>query len=193
MTVLSLTGHDPTADRATLQALVDFQAGTPAAGLPRRTREHDRSALALWRARAEAAAAQPFAERQRQAFERAFVQLVDAVHAQPAVALLDGAQAGPLTADIARLLRARAIDEAVELDLAVRWWQRARAAGLPVDPDFGECFRLLEWTWLLQLLGQAQPDGAGAVKVALRYAPLKPLLLLLEPLTGAPPRAGFTF
>jgi hypothetical protein len=31
------------------------------------------------------------------------------------------------------------------------------------------------------------------VKVVLRYAPLKPLLLLLEPLSGAPPRAGYTF
>lgn len=195
MTLLTLTGHDLAADRATLQALVDFQRTSATAALAAPARSAQLESLAALQARAVAAAAQPFGPRLRQAFERCFVRLVDEVGAQPLVAChpqLGGTGAGPLTADIGRLLRRQPLDEAAELDLAVRWWQLARAAGLPVEADFGECLRLLEWTWLLQALVQQQADAA-AVKVALRYDSLKPLLVLLEPLSGTAPQAGFTF
>lgn len=193
MTLLTLTGHDPAADRAALQALVTFQRENPPAGLEAPRREAQLAALAALEARATAL--QNVGERQRLAFARSFERLVDAVQAQPRVArhpALGGAGAGPITADIGALLRRQLLDESVELDLAVRWWQLARQAALPVDDDFGECFRLLEWTWLLERLVRQQADAA-AVKVALRYDPLKPLLLLLEPLTGTAPEAGFTF
>jgi len=189
MTDLLLNGHDPAADRAVLQALVSFQQATPAADLPTRSHEAWRSALTPFRT------ARALPERQQQACERSLALLLDEVLAQPTIALhpqLGGAGAGPVTADIGRLLRHQPLEEDVELDLAVRWWQLARAAGLPVDADFGECFRLLEWTWLLQQLVQPQP-GATSVKVALRYAPIKPLLLWLEPRSGVAPKAGYTF
>ncbi len=195
MTLLTLTGHDPAADRAALQALVDFQRDSAIAGLATPVRSAQLAGLAALQARAAAAAAQPFGERLQQAFDRSFTRLVDAVGTQPLVAChpqLGGTGAVPLTADIGRLLRRQPLDEAAELDLAVRWWQLARTAGLPVDADFGECLRLLEWTWLLQALVHQQADAA-TVKVAVRYDPLKPLLLLLEPLSGTAPQAGFTF
>lgn len=191
MTDLLLSGHDPAVDRAVLDALVSFQQATPVADLPIRTREEWLAGLATF----QAGAGRTLAQRQQQACERSLARLLDEVLAQPVIALhrqLGGFGAGPVTADIAQLLRHQPLDEAIELDLAVRWWQLARAAGLPVDADFGECFRLLEWTWLLQQLLRPQPDAA-AVKVALRYAPIKPLLLWLEPLSGVAPKAGYTF
>jgi len=195
MTLLTLTGHDPAADRAALQALVDFQRASATTGLAAPSHSARRAGLAALQARAAAAAARPFGQRLEQAFERCFARLVDEVGAQPLVAChpqLGGSGAGPLTGDIGRLLRQQPLDEAAELDLGVRWWQLARAAGLPVEADFGECLRLMEWTWLLHALLLQQADAA-ALKVALRYDPLKPLLLLLEPLSGTAPQAGFTF
>lgn len=124
------------------------------------------------------------------------------------------AYAGPIGLDLVTLLRDTACDgdEAQELDRAVRWWELARRAGLPVDADFGECWRALEWLGLMRDLTELgrvcrepQREGADpaatelprllgqAGKVALRYAPLKPLLRLLEPLSGARVESGFTF
>jgi hypothetical protein len=131
--------------------------------------------------------------------------------------LLAGAQAQALGADLVALLRDPALewDEAQEIDWVVRWWDAARLAGLPVDADFGECWRTFEWRCLLHDLSELgriccarHRDGAPAPapapaelsrhlvqanRVALRYGPLKPLLRLLEPLSGARVQAGFTF
>jgi hypothetical protein len=118
------------------------------------------------------------------------------------------AATGPVTADIAALLRDHplGLDESEELDLAVRWWQQARAAGVPVDDDFGDTWRAIEWQALqrhLEQLGREGPAAAdGALrayrlqsisKVALRYGPLKPLLRLLQPLSGEAVASGYTF
>jgi aminoglycoside/choline kinase family phosphotransferase len=103
-------------------------------------------------------------------------------------------------------------DETQEIDRAVRWWDAARRAGLPVDADFGECWRAYEWQGLLHDLSamglacrarhqDEQPQAtadlprrlAHASRVAMRYGPLKPLLRLLEPLSGVRVQAGFTF
>ncbi len=121
---------------------------------------------------------------------------------------------GPITYDLASLLRDAFLswDEAQQLDWAVRWWEQARLAGLPVDEDFGEFWRALEWTGLqrhLRILGVfcrlKHRDGKAtyvqelprffnyATQVALRYRPLAPLLRLLEPLSGAAVKAGYTF
>jgi aminoglycoside/choline kinase family phosphotransferase len=117
-------------------------------------------------------------------------------------------------AELVVLLRDPAFDgdEVQEIDKAVRWWDAARRAGLPVDADFGECWRACEWQGLLHDLSamglacrarhqDGQPQAiadlsrplARASRVALRYGPLKPLLRLLEPLSGARVQAGFTF
>jgi len=204
MTHLLLTGHDGAADRATLQALVGFQRETPPAGLPARSAAEYRSGLAAFQARALAAISRPFDDRLLAAFERGQALLVDALQAQPVVALHPdlGGGAGPITLDIGRLLGRQPLDEDVALDLAVRWWQLARGAGLPVEADFGDTWRALEWTSLAQQLCQLATPGDKATeahllgqasKVALRYGSLKPLLHLMQPLGGAAPGAGFTF
>ncbi len=113
---------------------------------------------------------------------------------------------GPITYDMASLIRDAfwSWDEEQELDFAVRYWQAARKAGLPVDEDFGEFWRALEWMGLqrhLKVLGifcrlkhrDAKPHYsqdlprffAYAHKVADRYNGLRPLARLLEPLMGA--------
>jgi aminoglycoside/choline kinase family phosphotransferase len=135
---------------------------------------------------------------------------------QPNPGVLDFQDAvrGPITYDVASLLRDAFIswDEERELDWAVRYWQQARAAGLPVDADFGEFWRAAEWMGLqrhLKVIGifcrlkhrDGKPHYSAdlprffgyATRVANRYAPLRPLLKLLEPLSGIAVRAGYTF
>lgn len=194
---LVLTGRDAPADRAALARLVAFQRDTPADGLPAPTPEAMLAALERFRTRrlAVAADAKPW--------RRVADAMVAGVAAQPQTVLLpaaDGAlRSGPLVHDLVEALLRAGLDEPVEIDLAVRWWQAARDAALPVDPDFGETWRAIEWLSLYQALS-ALGDGpvdaallARAVRVALRYGPLKPLLPLLQPLTGTAPDAGFTF
>ena len=113
---------------------------------------------------------------------------------------------GPITYDIASLLRDAFIswDEERELDWAVRYWEAARNAGLRLPEDFGGFWRMLEWMGLqrhLKVLGifcrLKHRDGkpkysedlprffAYAHKVASRYSELRPLARLIEPLMGA--------
>jgi len=135
----------------------------------------------------------------------------------PGILDFQDAVVGPATYDIACLLRDAFIswDEEREIDWAVRWWQAARTtpalAGHAFADDFGECWRALEWMGLqrhLKVLGifcrLKHRDGkphystdlprffAYATRVAQRYAPLAPLLTLLESLSGrndGPPRS----
>ena len=124
----------------------------------------------------------------------------------PGILDFQDAVRGPVAYDMASLLRDAFIswDEETELDWAVRYWQAARKAGLPVPEDFGEFWRQLEWIGLqrhLKVLGifcrLKHRDGkprysedlsrffAYAHKVASRYNGLRPLARLLEPLMGA--------
>ena len=92
----------------------------------------------------------------------------------------------------------------MELDIAVRYWEQARQAGLPLPDDFGEFWRQVEWIGLqrhLKVLGifcrLKHRDGkpkysedlprffAYAHRVSARYSALRPLSRLLEPLMGA--------
>ena len=175
---------------------------------------------------------------EQQTWDRTCRLLIDSALAQPQCAVhadwmprnlmvVDGAQGtspgildfqdavrGPISYDLASLLRDAFLSwpEDQELDWAVRWWQQARQAGLPVDSDFGEFWRALEWMGLqrhLKVLGifcrlkhrdgkpryaQDLPRFFGyATRVAARYGPLKPLLRLLEPLSGQAVTAGYTF
>ena len=127
--------------------------------------------------------------------------------ADPNPGILDfqDAVSGPIVYDVASLLRDAFVswDEEQEIDWAVRYWQAARKVGLPVDADFGEFWRALEWMGLqrhLKVLGifsrLKHRDGkpaysadlprffAYAHKVASRYSTLRPLGRLLEPLMG---------
>ena len=136
--------------------------------------------------------------------------------ADPNPGILDfqDALAGPISYDVASLLRDAFVswDEEHELDWAVRYWEAARKAGLPVDEDFGEFWRQLEWMGLqrhLKVMGifcrlkqrDAKPHYradlprffAYATKVALRYRPLAPLLALIEPMSEQKLASGYTF
>jgi aminoglycoside/choline kinase family phosphotransferase len=139
--------------------------------------------------------------------------------AEPNPGILDFQDAvrGPPTYDIASLLRDAFIswDEEREIDWAARYWSEARRAGVPLGEamagDFGEFWRALEWMGLqrhLKVLGifcrlkhrDAKPAYAEdlprffayATKVASRYAPLKPLLSLLEPMSGLRATTAFS-
>lgn len=135
--------------------------------------------------------------------------------ANPNPAILDfqDAVSGPIAYDVASLLRDAFIswDEEREIDWAVRYWQSARRATLPVADDFGEFWRQLEWIGLqrhLKVLGifcrLKHRDGkakysadlprffAYATKVAARYRELQPLLALIEPMSGMKPVLGFS-
>jgi len=124
----------------------------------------------------------------------------------PGILDFQDAVCGPLAYDMASLLRDAFISwgEEQEIDWAIRYWQAARKAGLPVPDDFGELWRALEWIGLqrhLKVLGifcrLKHRDGkpaysadlprffAYAHKVATRYSQLRPLARLLEPLMGA--------
>ncbi|MEP6504904.1 MAG: phosphotransferase, partial [Betaproteobacteria bacterium] len=68
----------------------------------------------------------------------------------PGVLDFQDAVRGPIAYDLASLLRDAFLswDEERELDWAVRYWERARQAGVPVDADFGEFWRQTEWMGL---------------------------------------------
>lgn len=117
---------------------------------------------------------------------------------------------GPPAYDIASLTRDPRLlwDEAFTLDVAIRYWDKARKAGLLVSADFGEFYRGLEWTALLRHLtvlgaraqstaASAPEDGPALIALILstcnRYIELKPLLRLLERVEGLDVQAGFVF
>ena len=121
---------------------------------------------------------------------------------------------GPVTYDIASLMRDAFLswDEEFVLDITVRYWQKARKAGLPVGDDFGEFYRAVEWMGLqrhLKVLGifarltlrDGKPrylaDTQRFIKYAratcARYRPLGPLMVLLDEIEGNETRVGYTF
>jgi hypothetical protein len=121
---------------------------------------------------------------------------------------------GPITYDVASLVRDAFIswEEERVLDWTVRYWERARAAGLPVEPDFGDFYRAFEWMGLqrhLKVLGifarinyrdgkpQYLTDTPRFVRyvrtVTQRYGALTPLARLFDRLEGVATRTGYTF
>lgn len=125
---------------------------------------------------------------------------------QPNPGVLDfqDAVTGPITYDMICLVRDAFLswDEERVLDWSVRYWGKAKKAGLPVDADFGEFFRALEWMGLqrhLKVMGifarltyrdgkpkyvADTPRFVGYARaVAARYAPLAPLARLLDELS----------
>jgi aminoglycoside/choline kinase family phosphotransferase len=134
--------------------------------------------------------------------------------ANPGVLDFQDAVYGPITYDVVSLLRDAFLswDEEFELDCFVYYWERAKKTGLPVDADFGEFYRQLEWMGLqrhIKVLGLFcrinYRDGKAhymndlprfigyARKVAERYAPLRGFAKLLDDLEGRAQEIGYTF
>jgi aminoglycoside/choline kinase family phosphotransferase len=135
---------------------------------------------------------------------------------EPAPGILDFQDAvhGPISYDIASLMRDafHSWPEEQVLDWTVRYWQEARAAGLPVPDDFGAFWRDFEWMGLqrhLKVLGifarinyrdgkprylADTPRFLGYVRrVAERYDELRGLALLLDEIEGRSLAVGYTF
>ncbi len=112
---------------------------------------------------------------------------------------------GPVTYDIASLLRDAFLswEEDFCLDVTIRYWSKARKAGLPVGDDFGEFYKGVEWMGLqrhLKIAGifarlSIRDGKAGYLEdtprfiayirtTCARYMELKPLLRLVERLEG---------
>jgi aminoglycoside/choline kinase family phosphotransferase len=121
---------------------------------------------------------------------------------------------GPITYDIASLMRDAFLswDEEFVLDVTIRYWQKARAAGLPVGDDFGEFYRGVEWMGLqrhLKVAGifarltlrdgkpQYLADAPRFIQyiraTCARYIELKPLLRLVDEVEGITEASGYAF
>ena len=133
----------------------------------------------------------------------------------PGVLDFQDAVYGPITYDLASLFKDAYIcwDEEIMLDWLIRYWEKARRAGLPVNTDFGAFYRDFEWMGVqrhIKVLGifarLCHRDGkTGYLKdmplvmtylrnTCARYRELEPLLQLLDTLHGqAPESAGYTF
>jgi aminoglycoside/choline kinase family phosphotransferase len=118
---------------------------------------------------------------------------------------------GPITYDLASLFKDAYIkwEEDEVMDWLIRYWEKARKAGLPVREDFGEFYRDYEMMGVqrhIKVLGifarLYHRDGKEGylkdmplvmeylVRACERYIDLKPLLNLLHELNQQPARVG---
>ncbi len=132
----------------------------------------------------------------------------------PGIIDYQDALAGPLTYDVASLVMdARTTwEEPQQLDWAIRYWEAARAARLPVAHDFADFHRAYEWMSLqrnLRILGvfarlshrdqkhhyldHMPRVNAYVRQVASRYGAFRPLLRLLDKLDNRQVTVGYTF
>ena len=132
----------------------------------------------------------------------------------PGVLDFQDAVIGPISYDVASLMRDAFIswEEPQIIDWTARYWDRARKAGLPVQTDFSEFYRELEWMGLqrhLKVLGifarinyrDGKPkylaDTPRFVRyvrhVANRFQAFTPLLRLFDRIEGNAAKAGYTF
>jgi aminoglycoside/choline kinase family phosphotransferase len=135
---------------------------------------------------------------------------------QPNPGILDFQDAvfGPLSYDLVSLLKDAYIEwpEEQVLDMAVRYWEKARRVGLPVRADFADFYVDFEWMGLqrhLKVLGifarLCYRDGKSAYladlplvlrhvhRAARRYRELAPLADLIEELHGHGRSAAYGF
>ena len=132
----------------------------------------------------------------------------------PGVIDFQDAVYGPITYDMASLLKDAYIrwDEARVIDWCVRYWERARKAGLPVQADFADFYRDFEWMGVqrhLKVAGifarLAHRDGKERYladiplvldylqRACARYRELGPLAELLDRMHERTPTTGYTF
>jgi len=125
---------------------------------------------------------------------------------------------GPITYDIASLMRDAFLtwDEEFVLDITIRYWEKARKAGLmdfeDWHSDFGAFYRAVEWMGLQRHLKVAGifarltlRDGKPKYladaprfihyirKACDRYRELGPLLKLIDDIEGTTPEVGFAY
>lgn len=225
--------------RSALAALVTLQSIPAATAVPAYDRARLRAELELFRPwYVERHAGFALDTAGAESLEACFRLILDACEAQPRVlvhrdfhsrnlmvaaghedqppGVLDFQDAvwGPITYDLVSLLRDAYVDwdEEVQLDWAIRGWERARRARLPVAEDFGDFWRDFEWMGLqrhLKVLGifarLQHRDGKGAYladlprvwtyahRVATRYQGLGPLAHLLEAVAGVDRLDAATF
>jgi aminoglycoside/choline kinase family phosphotransferase len=132
----------------------------------------------------------------------------------PGVVDFQDAVFGPVTYDLVSLLRDAYIewDEERQLDWAARYWEQARAACLPVAPDFAAFWRDFEWMGVqrqLKVLGIFarlwHRDGKDAYlkdmprvmrylrAACTRYREFLPLARLIDELEQRQPVVRYTF
>ena len=135
-------------------------------------------------------------------------------HGNPGVLDFQDAVFGPVTYDLGSLLRDAYVqwDEEIVLDWVVRYWQRAKQLGLPVNPDIDAFYQDFEFMALqrhLKILGifcrlnyrDGKANYLGNLptvidyvrKTANRYIVLKPLARLLDAFENKAPQVGYTF
>ena len=178
--------------------------------------------------------AHPLDERQRADLDSVFGKILDANLAEPAVyvhrdyhsrnlmvternpGVIDFQDAvyGPITYDLVSLLKDAYVEwpEEQTLDWLIRYWERARKAGLPVRADFADFHRDYEWMGVqrhLKVLGifarlwhrdgkdgylKDMPLVARYLRAACeRYRDLAPLLRLLDEIENRQATVGYTF
>lgn len=121
---------------------------------------------------------------------------------------------GPITYDIASLMKDAFVswDEEFVLDITIRYWERARKAGLPVGDDFGAFYKQVEWMALQRhvkvagifarlTLRDGKPKYLADTPrfihyictTAGRYRELKPLMHLVHAIEGTDTETAFSF
>lgn len=121
---------------------------------------------------------------------------------------------GAITYDLVSLLKDAYIawEEEQVIDWAVRYWEPAKKAGLPVPDDFSDFYRDFEWMGVqrhIKVLGifarLSHRDGKHGYlndmplvmdylrRACYRYAELRPMFKLLNTLEGHEVKAGYTF
>ncbi len=121
---------------------------------------------------------------------------------------------GAITYDLVSLLKDAYIawEEEQVIDWAVRYWEPAKKAGLPVPEDFSDFYRDFEWMGVqrhIKVLGifarLSHRDGKHGYlndmplvmdylrRACYRYAELRPMFKLLNTLEGHEIQAGYTF
>jgi aminoglycoside/choline kinase family phosphotransferase len=132
----------------------------------------------------------------------------------PGILDFQDAVRGPITYDLVSLLKDAYIEweEDRVLDWVIRYWEAARAVGLPVSASFGDFYRDFEWMGLqrhLKVLGIFarlwHRDGKDQYladlplvmrytrRVCERYSAFTPLLRVLDAVEPVAPRGGYTF
>lgn len=132
----------------------------------------------------------------------------------PGVIDFQDALMGPVSYDIASLMRDAFISwgESFVLDVTIRYWEKARKAGIAVPSDFGEFWRNVEWMGIqrhLKVLGifarinyrDGKPKYLADTprflhyvrETANRYDELKPINWLLDMFEETKSKGAYTF
>lgn len=138
----------------------------------------------------------------------------DALGANPGILDFQDAVYGAITYDLVSLFKDAYIrwEEDQVLDWVVRYWQKAKKAGLPVPADISEFYRDFEWMGAqrhIKVLGifarLYHRDGKDGYlkdmplvmdylrRACERYIELRPFLRLLDQLENRQAQVGYTF